>query len=80
MAYGNRSKIMGKRRVWYYRSEYGTVFWNSEGFIHYIHENDMEYREEFFQKIIDYLDVIIKYYEGEELPEWVEDYIRKMES
>ncbi len=82
---------MSRRKVWYYGTEYGTVFWNSEGFIHYIHENDMDYREEYFKEILEYLDVEINFYDPESiytgpddevdyLPKWVDDYVRKMES
>lgn len=76
---------MGKHRVWYLTTEYGTVFWNAEGFIHYIHENDMLYSEEYFKPVLDYLNVEINYYEGHEednyaIPDWVEKYVAKMET
>jgi hypothetical protein len=61
-----------------YRAEYGTAFFENDKLIQYIHENDGDWRSEYFNRILEHFDVEIKVLE--KLNETQEKLLKRYES
>lgn len=68
------------KKLYYIDSEYGQVFWNEDcSFMHYVHENDAQWRAEYHDTILNYFDGKLEYCYGD-IPDEVDKLVCELEN